>query len=50
MDAHLLDPTSSAWGSGIDQINQRLQAGANPTLLPNQFLQVVLPKLGGEIV
>jgi predicted GNAT superfamily acetyltransferase len=48
MDAQLLDPASTNWNAAIDQINTRLQAGSNPTLLPNQFLQVVLPKLGGE--
>lgn len=50
MDAYRLDPESSAWSAAIDEINTRLQAGKNPTLLPNQFLQVVLPKLGGEVV
>jgi len=49
MEAHRLDPDSPTWSSAIDEINAQLQAGSNPTLLPNQFLQVVLPKLGGEI-
>jgi hypothetical protein len=50
MDAHLLDSTSPTWRSAIDEINTRLQAGRNPPLLPNQFLQVALPKLGGEVI
>jgi predicted GNAT superfamily acetyltransferase len=50
MDARLLDAASPSWNSTIDQINTQLQAGNNPTLLPNQFLQVVLPKLGGKVL
>ncbi|MCC6456751.1 MAG: hypothetical protein IT328_17485 [Caldilineaceae bacterium] len=50
MDAQLLDAVSPSWNSTIDQINTQLQAGSNPTLLPNQFLQVVLPKLGGKVL
>ena len=50
MDALRLDPTSPTWNAAVADINARLHAGTNPTLLPNQFLQVVLPKLGGEIV
>lgn len=48
MDAYRLDPTQSTWHTAIAEINVRLYAGQNPTLLPNQFLQVVLPKLGGS--
>lgn len=50
MDAQLLDAASPGWSAAINEINARLNAGSNPTLLPNQFLQVVLPKLGGEVV
>jgi predicted GNAT superfamily acetyltransferase len=50
MDAQLLDSTSPTWSATIDELNRRLHAGSNLTLLPNQFLQVVLPKLGGEVV
>lgn len=50
MDAHLLDAASPTWSAAIDEINVRLQAGSNPTLLPNQFTQVVLPKLGGHVI
>lgn len=50
MEAHLLDSHNATWNAAIDQINARLHAGSNPTLLPNQFLQIVLPKLGGEAV
>lgn len=50
MDVHLLDSAGPTWNSTVDQINAQLQVGNNPTLLPNQFLQVVLPKLGGQIV
>lgn len=50
MDALRLDPHSPTWNAAIADINARLHAGNNPTLLPNQFVQVVLPKLGGEII
>jgi predicted GNAT superfamily acetyltransferase len=50
MDAQLLDPATSTWSAAIDAINQQLCLGENPTLLPNQFVKVVLPKLGGHIV
>ena len=50
MDALRLDPHSPTWNAAIADINARLHAGNNPTLLPNQFLQVVLPKLGGEVI
>jgi predicted GNAT superfamily acetyltransferase len=50
MEAYLLDAADPSWNGAIQEINNRLHAGNNPTLLPNQFLQVVLPKLGGEAV
>jgi predicted GNAT superfamily acetyltransferase len=50
MDAYLLDSASPPWSAAIDEINTQLHAGNNPSLLPNQFLQVVLPKLGGKVL
>lgn len=50
MEAQLLDAASPTWSAAIAQTNGQLHAGSNPTLLPNQFLQVVLPKLGGEVL
>ena len=50
MDAHLLDPATPSWGADVEQIGVRLHAGRNPTLFPQHFLQVVLPRLGGHIV
>ncbi len=49
MDARLLDPADRSWPDAIVDIGVRLHAGKNPTLFPQHFLQVVLPRLGGHI-
>jgi predicted GNAT superfamily acetyltransferase len=50
MIARLLDPHSAKWSAEIDRIGALLHAGQNPILFPYHFLQVVLPRLGGQIV
>lgn len=49
MDARRLDPADRSWPDAISDIGLRLHAGKNPTLFPQHFLQVVLPRLGGHI-
>ncbi len=42
-------PHASVWPAQIEAMRARLGAPHNPHLLPEHFLKVVLPKLGGHI-
>jgi predicted GNAT superfamily acetyltransferase len=48
LSVNLIDPEHSDWSSAIQQIRCALGAPHNPLLLPDHFLKVVLPKLGGS--
>lgn len=47
LGVRLIDPNRSDWSLAIEQIRHALGAPHNPLLLPEHFLKVVLPKLGG---
>jgi predicted GNAT superfamily acetyltransferase len=47
---NLIDSDRGDWSSVIQQIRYALGAPYNPLLLPDHFLKVVLPKLGGSAV
>ncbi len=44
----LLDPAAPSWPSQIADLRRDLGAPHNPTLFPQHFLQITLPKLGGS--
>lgn len=50
MNVRYLDSTAPSWAAQIENVRAHLGAPENPLLLPEHFLKVVLPKLGGQVV
>lgn len=45
-----LDPKASTWNADVASLRLALGAPGNPTLFPLHFLQVTLPRIGGQVV